>query len=64
MPLVRFQDTTLESNNKSAMSSNASHGELMEITTNATKGKSLHPIIILMLLNKNQQRIAIGSVLH
>ena len=66
-PLVCFQEPSFKSDDKS-VDSEASCGELMDIsanfaTTTATKKKNLHPITVITLLNKDQQRIACEALL-
>ena len=61
-PIVRFKETDFELDNES-INSEISRGELMEIATNANKNLGLHPITILTLFNKNQERVACKALL-
>jgi hypothetical protein len=60
-PMVKFDN--VESDDESAISSIASQGELMNIVSMTPTKQSLHPITILTLLDKNQQRITCTTLL-
>ena len=55
-------DTDFESDDES-IDSEVSRGESMEFATDIAKNKGLHPITILTLLDKNQERIACKALL-
>jgi hypothetical protein len=54
-PLVHFAESDVESDNESADKSQVSRGELMEIATDIVSSRSLHPITIITMLDKNKQ---------
>ena len=56
-PIIMFQDN-IESDNKSATSSNISQGEVMHIITSPAKKENLHLITILTLPDKVNNRVA------